>query len=299
MPADPSSAAPDIDLTHLRTWVGRSQTDDDQASVRHARLMAATVARSDLSLDAGQPLPPLWHWLFFLEGRPPAELGRDGHPARGGFLPPVPLSNRMWAGGRVWFDAPIPLGSAMRRQSQVLKVDHKQGRSGDLVFVTVGHEVWADGQRCVREEQDLVYKAPTPRGTLGDEPAPPAPGAHVRPYAPDATLLFRYSALTFNGHRIHYDLDYCRAVEGYDNLVIHGPLSATMLAQLAQQVGAQAGLGALRQFSYRGVRPAILGRPLTLNANLADASPMAESRLQLWTALANGQPSMQADAVLG
>lgn len=282
-----------IDLEHLRTWTGQVQTDDDLASVRHARLMAATVNRPDLTLAEGEPLPALWHWIYFLAGRPPAELGSDGHPARGGFLPPVPLSNRMWAGGRVQFEAPIALGAAMQRRSQVLQVNHKQGRSGDLVFVTVGHEIWVGEQRCISEEQDLVYKAPTPPGAGAAAEPPPAAGQFVQPFVPDATMLFRYSALTFNGHRIHYDLDYCRQVEGYDNLVIHGPLSATLLAALAVDAAAAKGGGTLRSFSYRGVRPAILGRPLTLNAN-TDADG-----LSLWSALADGQVAMSAQANLG
>ena len=281
-----------IDLAHLRTWVGRSQSDDDALGLRHARLMAATIDRTDLPLAEGMPLPPLWHWLYFLDGRPRGELGTDGHPARGGFLPPVPLTNRMWAGGRVQWLAPLPIGAAVTTRSTVLKVDHKQGRTGDLVFVTVGHELSAGSTLCIREEQDLVYKNPTPPGAAAPAEPPPAPGAHTRPYAPDATMLFRYSALTFNGHRIHYDLDYCRNVEGYDNLVIHGPLSATLLAQLAGELAAAQGL-ALQAFSYRGVRPAILGRPLTLNANVDGRS------VRLWTALADGQPSMQAEATLG
>jgi len=282
---------PRIDLDHLRQWIGPVQTADDTLRLGHARLMAATIDRADLPLAEGAPLPLLWHWLYFLEGRPPGELGPDGHPARGGFLPPVPLSNRMWAGGRVSFEAPLPIGVAAQKRSQVLKVEHKQGRSGDLVFVTVQHEVWAAGRCCVREEQDLVYKQPSaPAAALAAEPPPP--GEQVRPYTPDATMLFRYSALTFNGHRIHYDLDHCRRVEGYDNLVIHGPLSATVLAHLAVDWAAQAGLGQVRRFSYRGVRPALLGRPLTANANRDG------QRLQLWTALADGQASMQAEAEL-
>jgi 3-methylfumaryl-CoA hydratase len=284
------SATP-VDLAHLRTWTGQLQTTDDSLRLRHAQLMAATINRTDLPLADGAALPPLWHWLYFLEGRPPGELGRDGHPARGGFLPPVPLTNRMWAGGRLWFDTPLPVGAAVQKRSQVLNVEHKQGRSGDLVFVTVQHEVWAAGQCCVREQQDLVYKNPSPAGLPGRDAAAPAPGMQVQPFAPDATMLFRYSALTFNGHRIHYDLDYCRQVEGYDNLVIHGPLSATLLALQAAELAARDGRR-LRAFSYRGVRPAILGLPLTLNAN-----PEGR-RIALWAALADGQVAMQAEAEL-
>ena len=278
-----------IDLDHLRQWIGRVRTERDSAAVRHARLMAATVDRASAELQAGDALPPLWHWLYFLEGLPPSALGGDGHPARGGFLPPVPLPNRMWAGGRVAFEASIPLGAEMERRSQVSSVDHKRGRAGDLVFVTVLHELFVDGVRCIREEHDIVYKQPTPASAVAaaaPEPRPAAP--HTRAWTPDSTQLFRYSALTFNGHRIHYDQDYCRNVEGYDNLVVHGPLSATMLAAFAAERGGRP----LKRFAYRGLKPSLLGAAIALNADV-DGDKVA-----LWTALPGGQVSMQADAEL-
>ncbi len=307
---------PPLDLDHLRQWIGRTHTDRDTAATRHARLMAATVDRPGPLLQDGDALPPLWHWLYFLEGQPPSALGRDGHPARGGCLPPVPLPNRMWAGGRVHFEHPLRLGAVMDKRSEVLDVRHKQGRSGDLVFVTVQHEVFSGGRRCVREEHDIVYKAAaaSAQGAAGGERAtsaqgrpadatasapPPAVSASTAPPAaaaertvtPDATMLFRYSALTFNGHRIHYDADYCRSVEGYDQLVIHGPLQATLLAGWAQELG---GGRALRRFDYRGVSPALLGQTLTLQA-----MPPGGPKLALWTALAGGLVSMQAEAEYG
>jgi 3-methylfumaryl-CoA hydratase len=277
------------DLGHLRQWIGREREDEDVASLRHARLMAATVARPGPALEAGDALPPLWHWIYFLEGVPAAELGRDGHPARGAFLPPVPLSNRMWAGGRVEFDAPVPLGASIRRRSRILSVDAKQGRSGPLVFVTVRHEVYANGARCIAEEHDIVYRDPPSPGS-GAAPAGenPDPGLHRRRIEPDTTLLFRYSALTFNGHRIHYDLDYCRKVEGYANLVIHGPLVATLLAGFAQEVAGKP----LRRFEYRASKPAILGTTLTLEANREG------ERVDAWCRLAEGGVSMRANALL-
>ena len=139
-----------MDREHLRQWIGRQHVDHDIASLRHARLMAATVDRGGPVLQDGDALPPLWHWLYFLDGLPPAQLGPDGHPARGGFLPPVPLSNRMWAGGRIDFLAPLPIGTAMEKRSRVQSIEHKHGRSGDLVFVTVLHEVLAAGTCCLR-----------------------------------------------------------------------------------------------------------------------------------------------------
>jgi len=278
-----------IDLDHLRTWIGHTRSDEDLIAARHARLMAATVDHPDPGrLRDGEPLPPLWHWLYFLEGLPSGELGRDGHPARGGFLPPVPLANRMWAGGRLSFLRPLPIGARVRKTSRVLAVDHKNGRAGDLVFVTVLHELAAlSGELLVREEHDIVYKdaSPPPAGGGEDRSEPLAAGACSRPFAPDSTTLFRYSALTFNGHRIHYDQDYCRNVEGYANLVIHGPLTATMLAGFAEQAGGRQ----LREFSYRGLRPALLGEALTLAAEFAGDEATLTARL------ASGAPSMRAE----
>lgn len=275
-----------IDLAFLRTWIGKETVSEDVLSVRHARLMAATLGWPQADFVAGKPLPPLWHWLYFLEGLPASELGRDGHPARGGFLPPVPLSNRMWAGGRLVFHAPVALGARVHKRSAVTSVEHKRGRSGDLVFVTVRHEILDAGQVAITEDHDIVYKPPTPPGaTRPAAAAMPAPSCS-EPFEPTSTMLFRYSALTFNGHRIHYDQDYCRNVEGYANLVVHGPLQATVLAGLASRLGPRP----LRHFRYRGVLPNLLGIALTANA-----APSGEG-LTLWTAQSDGAVSMQAEA---
>ena len=279
-----------IDLDHLRSWIGRSRDDEDVISARHARLMAATIDYPHPErIRDGEPLPPLWHWLYFLEGLPPGELGRDGHPVRGGFLPPVPLANRMWAGGRLSFMAPVPIGARVSKTSRVLAVDHKTGRAGDLVFVTVLHELATlAGELLVREEHDIVYKDASPPPAAGAEGsvAPVAEGACSRSFVPDSTMLFRYSALTFNGHRIHYDQDYCREAEGYANLVIHGPLNATMLAGFAEEAAGRH----LHEFSYRGLRPALLGETLTLVAELAGETAVLTARF------ANGSPCMRAEA---
>ncbi|HNJ75924.1 MAG TPA: MaoC family dehydratase N-terminal domain-containing protein [Azospira sp.] len=255
-----------IDLAHLRSWIGRVQEDEDVLAVRHARLMAATVGHAADGLVDGAPLPALWHWLYFLEGRPAGELGRDGHPARGGFLPPVPLPNRMWAGGRIEMAGPLPIGARVKRRSQVLRVDYKQGKSGDLVFVTVLHELLSvAGELLLREEHDIVYTEGRVQRPVLPAPAE-APAAGGPRFTPDAVMLFRYSALTFNGHRIHYDLDYCRHVEGYDNLVIHGPLNATLLANRAEALAGQS----LSRFDYRLLAPALLGCSLTIDARRAE-----------------------------
>jgi 3-methylfumaryl-CoA hydratase len=303
LPADASTsdAASPLDIAHLRTWEGRCQERHDTAHVGPARRMAATVGLPADMFEDGTPLPPLWHWLYFLEAAPAAVLGRDGHPARGGFLPPVPLANRMWAGGQVEFLASIPLGAPMERASTVQSVQHKQGRSGDLVFVTVLHEVAVGGQPCIRETHDIVYKnaSPAPSAAPAGGAASAAdelPLAASEHWTPDSVQLFRYSALTFNGHRIHYDADYCRNVEGYPNLVVHGPLTATLLAGLAQRTADRP----VRCFVYRGLHAMTLGQSTELRARWA---PPAEggieastASLQLESRLDSGVVSMSAVA---
>jgi 3-methylfumaryl-CoA hydratase len=257
----------------------------DTLAVRHAHLLAATLGLPQETLQVGSPLPPLWHWIYFLEGRPPAELGRDGHPARGGFLPPVPLANRMWAGGHVVFNAELPLGAEVQKRSRIQSVEHKQGRSGELVFVTVLHEVLHQGQVAISETHDIVYKAATPPGASSPSPQMPTP-RDSKFFVPTSTTLFRYSALTFNGHRIHYDVDYCREVEGYANLVVHGPLNATVLAGYAQEIAGKP----LKQFLYRGLQPSLVGQDLTVNA-----APFGKG-LSVWIGLPGAATSMRAEA---
>jgi len=279
-----------IDLDYLRTWIGKTRNDEDLISVRHARLMSATVDHfAPEKIGDGENLPPLWHWTYFLEAAPERELGFDGHPARGGFMPPVSLPNRMWAGGRVVFLSPVKIGTTVRKVSHILKVDHKQGRSGDLVFVTVLHEVTSQqGDLLIREEQDIVYKGSAPAQQTAQTAQMHASSQFTRTYTPSSTMLFRYSALTFNGHRIHYDVDYCRNEEGYQNLVIHGPLNATMLAGFAEEISGTP----LRTFSYQGLSPALLGTTITLHANVQNKTVTLSATLQ------NGTVCMQAEAGL-
>lgn len=279
-----------IDIAHLRTWIGKTHVDEDEIALRHARLMAATVDYPEPSrIREGATLPPLWHWIYFLEGLPPGELGGDGHPARGGFLPPVPLPNRMWAGGRVKFLKPVPIGSRIRKVSSILKVDHKVGRSGDLVFVTVLHELKSlSDELLIREEHDIVYKSASRPAAQQANICEAIPAPFAKTFTPTSTTLFRYSALTFNGHRIHYDLDYCRTIEGYSSLVIHGPLNATLLAGYAGETSGRP----VREFNYRGLSPALLGETLTFSASIDD------DRVHLAATLASGVRSMEAEALL-
>ncbi|MGI4803012.1 MAG: FAS1-like dehydratase domain-containing protein [Janthinobacterium lividum] len=241
-------------------FVGRSQEMTDEVSPRLLTGLAAT-----LGVQTPEIVPPLWHWMLFQDWVPPDRIGSDGHPKRGGFLPPVhDLPRRMWAGGRVKFLAPLHVGERVRRVSTIRRVQEKQGGAGRLVFVTVEHVIDGPGGRVIEEEQDIVYRgmdgaAVKPAAAVGDRLAPgEGIGATVRP---DPVQLFRYSALTGNGHRIHYDLDYVREVEGYPGLIVHGPLQATWLAGLLSD-------RSLRSFEFRGQRPAFHDRALTLEARL-------------------------------
>ena len=222
--------------------------------------------REQLATEAGDDLPPLWHWFYFLGTAPQARLGVDGHPERGGFMPPIELPRRMFAGSRLRFHRPLSLGRPAERQAEIRDVTLKTGRSGRLAFVTVAYRFVQDGECCIEEEQDIVYRepgAPVPAPEPVDAP-PPEPGAWQRTIEPDPRLLFRFSALTFNAHRIHYDRAYARDEEGYPGLVVHGPLNAILLADLVHRHADRP----IVEFEFRGVAPLfdlapfrLLGRP--------------------------------------
>ncbi|VCU69960.1 hypothetical protein PIGHUM_02026 [Pigmentiphaga humi] len=257
-------------------WEGRTETSADQISHQLARRIAATLGQP--APAPGEALPELWHWAYFQDPVPAAGLGSDGHPARGGFLPPAEGRQRMWAGGRVDFIRPLVVGEDAERRSTIQSVSEKQGRTGGLLFVTVRHDIVQHGQLAVREEQDIVYREPAPPRTADAEPLPQAGWSETA--VPDATLLFRYSAVTFNGHRIHYDWPYATGEEGYAGLVVHGPLIATLL--VSAFVRANPGLRPAR-LAYRGVRPVICPTPFEAAGCLS-----GEGRAQLWAANADG-----------
>lgn len=239
-------------LAHLKTWQGRSEIFEDLLTPAPLRALSATLDREDVLPLVGTELPPLWHWLFFLPHHRQSEIGPDGHAKRGGFLPPVPLPRRMWAGGRLQWHAPLKVGDVVQRVSTIESVTHKAGRTGDLLFVSVKHEVHNAHGLCLSEVHDIVYR---PAALPGDPV--PAPGAAEikatwqRDIVPDAVLLFRYSALTFNGHRIHYDRRYVTDVEGYPGLIVHGPLIATLLLDLVRRHTDRP----VRSFEFKALRP--------------------------------------------
>ena len=243
------------DSSNLQAWVGRSESVDDVVTATPCAALAATLDHEPVRPAPGTSLPPLWHWLYFLPVHRQSEIGPDGHARRGGFLPPVPLPRRMWAGSQLSFHSPIRVGDAVRRVSTIESVREKSGRTGPLVFVKVRHEVFCNGaaSAALTEFHDIVYREAAQPG----EPAPPpqaAPASSTwqRTIAPDDVLLFRYSALTFNGHRIHYDRRYVTEVEGYPGLIVHGPLIATLLLDLLRRELPQAQVS---RFEFRAVRP--------------------------------------------
>lgn len=255
-------------MSEWQQWVGREETRTDRVD---EGLFARWLATLDRAAPADGTTPQAFHWCLCTPDAPTSRLGPDGHPQRddspASFLPPVPLPRRMWASSKVEFLAPLRLGQSVSRTSRVASVTEKQGGSGKLVFVDVAHETWTDGALRVKETQSIVYREPAPAGTAA---VPPLPGGAVfdpsgwdahRALVPSEPLLFRYSALTFNSHRIHYDAPYARDEEGYRGLVVHGPLTATLLLDLAQR---HFGDNALRRFAFRGVSPAVAGEALNL-----------------------------------
>ncbi len=276
-------------LEQLHDWVGRREVREDVVTPWPVAALAATVDDQEVIPESGQPLPPGWHWMFFLEAKPPSELGTDGHPKRGGFLPPIPLPRRMWAGGRLEFLRPLLIGDSITRESEIVSVESKSGRSGTLVFVTVRHTVHAGAEIAIVEEQDIVYREAAKKG----DPLPPGKQAPadpqwVRQVMPDSVMLFRYSALTFNGHRIHYDKDYAVHEEHYPGLVVHGPLQATLLLDLSRRHAASA----VRKFEYRAQHPLFAGSPLTVNGTFDAGTSQAD----VWTANEAGNIAMRGTA---
>lgn len=269
-------------------FLGRTETRTDRADPRLIEGFAATLG---IATPQGA-MPPLWHWMLFQDWQRPDGIGPDGHPKRGGFLPPVHhLPRRMWAGGRLrFFEAGIRADENVTRDSTIKAISRKSGGSGELVFVTVGHVIEGPRGTVLEEEHDIVYRGAEGAAVKPADAAGVDPRAVVAVTLPDALFLFRYSALTGNGHRIHYDMPYVTGVEGYPGLIVHGPLQATLLAAhaMAQAPGRQ-----LARFSFRGLRPAFAGNALSLHAVMEGDVARLETRDD------KGATCMQAQAVLG
>jgi 3-methylfumaryl-CoA hydratase len=277
---------------HLRSWIGRTQTERERVSPRLIQQLAATLD-DERAPQAGETLPPLWHWALFPHIASQSQLGADGHPQGGGFLPPIALPRRMWAGSRVRFERPVVVGRDVTRTSQIIDVAGKEGRSGKLVFVRIRHELEDDEGPLLSEEQDVVYResAAAPF-TPATGPLAPTESTWSRTIVPDPVLLFRYSASTFNGHRIHYDRAYATGQEGYPALVVHGPLTATLLVDLVTRNAPDEDI---TSFSFRAVNPLFDNASFRVCAARAPDS----NEVRLWAVDEAGVLCVEATAKLG
>lgn len=268
----------------LQDWIGRSESVSETIAPFPSRAMAASLNR-DEAFARGDALPPLWHWFHALKLFPLAEAGADGHQSLGHFMPPVSLPRRMWAGSRFTFHAPLRIGDTITRTSAIEAVQEKQGRTGTICFVTVRHRWTMDADLLIDEAQDVVFRA-------ADAPAAmpkPAPTHETlaRTMSAGAVLLFRYSALTFNGHRIHYDRSFC-ASEGYAGLVVHGPLLATLLLDLLRIEGKRQPCA----FHFRALAPVLADQSFTLCASIDGHTA------DLWVRREDGALAVEAQATL-
>ena len=272
-------------MTKLEDWIGRTQTRSSTIDLAQANKLGVTLDRP--TPREGDPLPACWHWAWFNDQLPASELGRDGHPKRGGFLPPVPLPRRMWAGGNIEFIQPIVIGQEITKQSTIKQIKNRMGTTGQLCIVAIEHVLSHDGSVCINEIQNLVFREdPAPDQPAPQPPEPPTEAHTYETFKPDPVLMFRYSALTFNGHRIHYDVDYARNVEGYPDLVFHAPLTATMLQSAAENL-LQA---EMRTFSYRATAP------LYCNAEFKICAKHNAGGVIAWAETPDGHQAMIAEA---
>lgn len=277
------------DPQELAGWIGRTESVTDNVSTWPAVALAAALDLDDLP-GAGDALAPVWHWLYFLPTHKASELGYDGHAQLGGFLPPVPLPRRMWAGGRLVFERLLRIGENATRDSRIEDIAFKTGRSGSLAFVLVRHTIVGDQGARIIEEHDIVYRAAPVEGALAPKSQPaPAQAQWAREINPDPALLFRYSALTFNGHRIHYDRDFCQR-EGYPGLVVHGPLIATLLLDLLRRNALDTPVSS---FTFKAVSPLFDIDRFSVHGRIDGAQAM------LWALNHRGELAMQANAKLG
>jgi 3-methylfumaryl-CoA hydratase len=278
-----------LDIDHLRQWIGRSHEASDIVTAQLVKGLRATLFQEVGEPKAGDIAPFTVHWCLAQPVFPMSMLGPDGHPTRGGFLPPVPLPRRMWAGGELEFIDPLRVGEEAQRTSRISDVTVKSGSTGTLCFVAVEHVIATSRGVAIRERHDIVYRdiGGTPAAAPAKAPPPPPVAQHREIHVSDPVLLFRYSALTFNGHRIHYDRDYVTKVEGYPGLIFHGPMQAAFIVELAAKLhhGQPP-----KKLAYRGVQPLFEGSEFSVNANDKDGG------MELWVANAKGQPTMKGTA---
>ncbi len=278
---------------NLGDWIGKTESVSDVLTATPFAALSATLDRPPERPVPGTPLPALWHWLYFLPLHRQSDIGPDGHARRGGFLPPVPLPRRMWAGSQFEFHSPLRIGDAVTRVSTIEDVTEKSGRTGPLVFVKVRHEVRRTGEPSVllTEFHDIVYREAAKPGDVAPSPKPaPERSAWERRWVPDDVLLFRYSALTFNGHRIHYDRRYVTTVEGYPGLIVHGPLMATLLLDLLRHQQPDTDVA---RYEFRAIRPVFDIHPFFV---CGDPEPDGRSH-RLWVRDHEGYTAMEAVAV--
>ena len=276
-----------LDLSHLKSWIGKTRSAQDTITPRLAASLAA-ILDEEVAFAEGDLAPPGIHWCLSPDIAPMSRLGPDGHPARGGFLPPVPLPRRMWAGGRLHFHGAFRVGDRIERRSLVRSVDIKEGRSGTLCFVTVAHEYHGGDSLLLSEEHDIVYREIAP-SVVPPAPAEPRRGDISLEIEATPVLLARYLAVTSNGHRIHYDRDYARNEEMYPGLIVHGPLQATYLLRMARTA---LGGDVPERFEFRGLAPLYDGQTISINAGRE-----ADGRLDLWVAAGNGAVTMKANTM--
>ncbi|MDD9960005.1 MAG: MaoC family dehydratase N-terminal domain-containing protein [Gammaproteobacteria bacterium] len=279
-----------LDASTYKAWIGQKESSSDFLTLAPLRGLAATLNKVQLDYQPGDVLPPLWHWLYFLSPARQSKLGNDGHAERGDFLPPIPLPRRMWAGSRFEFHRPLHAGEKISRVSTIKSINFKAGRSGQLAFVTVKHEISTELEKAISEEHDIVYRDHVPADAAPAEPKQVEQEAdYFKSINPDPVLLFRYSALTFNGHRIHYDRDYVTKVEGYPGLIVHGPLLATLLVDLlAEQFPEKS----LQRFEFRAMNPVFDLNPF----DVCGSNPDQNGNLNLWIKDHNNALCMQARA---
>jgi len=282
-----------IDLEYLQQWQGRTESDQQLIDSRTVAQMAGALGLGQAP-ELGDALPLPWHWLFFTPVPHALATGEDGHPSKGGFLPPVPLPRRMWAGSRVNCHRPVRVGDSVTRTSRIEKITAKSGRSGRLVFVTVEHHIYsALNELLISESQDLVYREPVLVIATASNVSTPYQ-SQVNPQwsemvTPDPVMLFRYSALTFNGHRIHYDRDYAVNKEGYPGLVVHGPLTASLLLNMLYT---QLGSVEIKSFFFRGLSPLFDSHPVHLKG------ARDQHRVKLWALTSDQQLAMTVECEL-